>query len=109
MAEEKKHFDADKLIHRMYHRIVLWHNNDERLNNEEMGRELKFLCTDLTEDVLRAVFGETEVKVDNSDMTLEQKAEFDKEKEQRLAAMEERLKNASRAEKEAEQAQNEES
>ena len=64
MPEEKKYFDADKLIHLLYHKIAMWHNNDDKLNDSEMGRELKFLCKDITNDVLVTVLGSTEVKLD---------------------------------------------
>lgn len=66
MANERKYFDADKLIQRIYNKIALWHNNDERLNDSEMGRELKFLSKEIAEDVLTSVFGATEIKVDKT-------------------------------------------
>ncbi len=66
MTNERKYFDADKLIQRIYNKIAVWHNNDERLNDSEMGRELKFLSKEIAEDVLTSVFGATEIKVDKT-------------------------------------------
>ena len=54
----KKELDHGKLVHSMYHKIAAWHNNDERLSDAELGRELKFLCLELVQDTLVAVFGE---------------------------------------------------
>jgi hypothetical protein len=64
MSNERKYFDADKLIHRLYSKIAIWHNNEDRLNDVEMGRELKFLCKDITNDVLVTVLGSSDIKVD---------------------------------------------
>lgn len=58
MNNTRQYFDADKLIRDIYNKIVIWHNNDERLNSIEQGRELKFLSQEIAEDVLKAVHGE---------------------------------------------------
>lgn len=54
----KRYFDADKLIRDIHNKIVIWHNNDDRLNPTEMGRELRFLSQEIAEDVLKAVHGD---------------------------------------------------
>jgi len=54
----RQYFDADKLLRDIYNKIVVWHNNDERLSNVEMGRELRFLSKEIVEDVLKAVHGD---------------------------------------------------
>lgn len=97
MEKEKKHFDADKLLRTMYHRIAVWHNNDDRLGDEELQRELKFICQDLMEDVLSATFGTSEVKVDKDVLETDESREaFEQEKAQRMKAMIERLKAQSK-------------
>ena len=58
---ERKYFDGDQLIRKMYHKIAVWHNNDEKLNDQELGLELKLLCQVLAEDVLKAVHGDEAV------------------------------------------------
>ena len=58
---ERKYFDGDQLIRKMYHKIAVWHNNDEKLNDQELGSELKLLCQVLAEDVLKAVHGDEAV------------------------------------------------
>lgn len=58
MDTSKRHyFDADKLILKIYNKIAVWHNNDERLSPSELGRELRFLSQEIAEDVLKAVHG----------------------------------------------------
>lgn len=72
MPEERKYFDAEKLIHRLYTKIAIWHNNEDKLNDVEMGRELRFLCKDITNDVLTTVLGGSEMKIDEGMLHKEQ-------------------------------------
>lgn len=68
---EKRYFDADKLVQLMYNKIAIWHNNDDRLNDIEMGRELKFLCKEMINDVLVTVLNSSEVKLDKDSISKE--------------------------------------
>lgn len=102
MASERKYFNADKLINTIYNKIALWHNNDDRLSNVELGRELKFLSRDIAEDVIREVFGDSAIKVDTNklEVTDEEMASYQKEKKERRESLEERLKDAVKKEDE---------
>ena len=66
---ERKYFNADVLLRKVYTKIATWHNNDERLSDEELGRELKFLSKEIIEDVIFEVIGADGIKVDRSGLT----------------------------------------
>lgn len=102
MSNERKYFDPEKIINTIYNKIALWHNNDDRLTNEELGRELRFVSRDIVEDVIRGVFGESSIKIDREKMEATDKdvEDFEKERKQRRENLEERLKNAVKKESE---------
>ncbi len=88
-TKNRRYFDADKLIHKIYSKIAIWHNNEERLNDSEMGRELRFLSEEIAEDVLKAVHGaEVNITLDKSKLDL-----TDEELERDNAKREERRLN----------------
>jgi hypothetical protein len=72
MSTTNRHyFDADKLILKIYNKIAVWHNNEERLNDSELGRELRFLSEEIAEDVLKAVHGHnTQIALDKSKLNM---------------------------------------
>lgn len=86
----RQYFDADKLIRTIYHKIAVWHNNDERLNDIEMGRELRFLSQEIAEDVLKAVHGpQADITLDKHKlgMTAEELEKDALEREKRRSEM----------------------
>lgn len=89
MSSERKYFDADKLVRRIYRKIAIWHNNDERLNDVELGRELRFLSKDIAIDVIREVFGADTIKLDEEKlgMTPDEAGAYQKEQKERMDAM----------------------
>lgn len=90
----RQYFDADKLIRTIYNKIAIWHNNDERLNDIEMGRELRFLSQEIAEDVLKAVHGsQADITLDKHKlgMTEEELKKDDLEREKRRSEMAFRL------------------
>lgn len=66
--KEKLYFDFDALIKKIHNRIVIWHNNEEKLSPEEMGRELKWITPLIIEDVLRHVHNDDSIKIKNDSM-----------------------------------------
>jgi len=96
MSKDRKYFDANKLIHTIYHKIAVWHNNEERLSDIELGRELKFLSKDIAEDVLKEVFGEVSIEVDKEKlgMTKDEIKAYDEERKNRREELGEKLKDA---------------
>jgi len=101
MSNERKYFDADKLVHKIYHKIAVWHNNDERLNDVELGRELKFLSKDLAIDVIKEIFGADSIKMDKEKlgMTPDEVDIHQKEKDERMDALRTRVEDAMKNDK----------
>lgn len=68
---EKKYFDANKLIKSMYTQIAVWHNNEEKFSDDELGLELRLLCRNLAEEVIQAVHGEeASIEVDKQKLKM---------------------------------------
>ena len=99
----RQYFDADKLIRDIYNKIVAWHNNDERLNEIEMGRELRFLSKDIAEDVLKAVHGQNiEITLDRHKlgMTESEMKQNEEEREKRRMDIQNRIREEGEKNKE---------
>ncbi len=94
MDKNKHYFDADALIRKIYNKIAVWHNNDARLSDADLGIELRLLSKEIAEDVLISVHGDaTQIRLDRHKlgMTEREIKEDDKERDERRSNIAEKV------------------
>jgi hypothetical protein len=62
-SSSRTYFDAEKLIRSIYNKIAVWHNNENKLNPTEMQRDLRWLSSDIIQEVIATVHNKLDVEI----------------------------------------------